>query len=73
MAKKKPKTIHDVLSTVNIVNARKYEKLATKLLELYEDNPKYKESKIELQVELKLVQDYLLIYGNKNGNSTCLC
>lgn len=73
MEKKKPKTIHDVLSTVNIVNARKYEKVATKLLELYEDNPKYKESKIELQIELKLVQDYLQIYGNKNGNSTCLC
>lgn len=73
MEKKKPKTIYDVLSTVNVVNARKYEKVATKLLELYEDNPKYKESKIELQIELKLVQDYLLIYGNKNGNSACLC
>ena len=73
MTKKKPKTIHDVLSTVNVVNARKYEKLATELLELYEDNPKYKESKIELQIELKLVQDYLLIHGNKNGNSACLC
>lgn len=73
MSKKKPKTIHDVLSTVNVVNARKCEKIATELLELYEDNPKYKESKLELQIELKLVQDYLRIYGNKNGNSTCLC
>lgn len=73
MSKDEPKTIYDVLSTVNVVNARKFEKLATELLKLYEDDPKYKESKIELQIELEIVEDYLNSHGACNGNSTCLC